>query len=243
VGEEVAVFLGAGDYYPVSLIGSKVEAASARKRIRRLVLIEPSGEQREVELVQEEVVYQGYLLLARLSFAAVGSYTLVLYSAPYYQSKTAAGWVFASPEALAAEGVEASTSRCLFSVVKLVVCVGGGGGEGVSVPLGEGLEFVPLADPAKAKAGERFPLQLVYAGQPVADMLVYYKYGAPFWQMNTYPLAARTDESGRTWVRFKYAGCWAVVARYELPGEGKLRRVYKTSLIFEVKDGRVDNQR
>ena len=80
-------------------------------------------------------------------------------------------------------------------------------GSGVDRVAGHALEIVPLADPARLKAGEELALRVLYRGAPLRGLVVNARWVDAAGRMGSLA-AAPTDARGRTSVKIEGAGRW-----------------------------------
>lgn len=64
-------------------------------------------------------------------------------------------------------------------------------------PLGLTIEFVPLQDPSLLSPGDSLPLQVLYRGQPLADVQVELAYAATPMAKGQHRILGRTDHEGK----------------------------------------------
>jgi|SRR5688572_5025922 len=75
-------------------------------------------------------------------------------------------------------------------------------------PLGHVLEIVPLKDPANLKPGEPLQVQVLFRGNPLADVQIAAAYSGAEMKGHEFPVVTRTDAEGRAALRLDRAGLW-----------------------------------
>lgn len=140
-----------------------------------------------------------------------------------------------------------SITRSYAKYAKTLVEVGSGGPRAYARPAGHPLEFVPLADPAAVRPGERLAVRLVFRGRPVAGAHVHA--GAvpevPGSRTDTAAAAAAahhdmsvaTDTEGVVHVAIDRDGLWNVRTIHIVPADSGAPAdwdVHWATLVFSV---------
>lgn len=139
-------------------------------------------------------------------------------------------------------GSDSLTQRTT-KVAKTVVEVGRGGPRAFARTAGHALEFVPVTDPAAARAGDTLAVRLLFRGAPLADAHLHAGVardgaasdsaaaaGAPP------DLTVVTDASGVARVPVRRAGLWNVRTVHAAPatGEAGVWDVYFATLVVQI---------
>ncbi len=122
-----------------------------------LALITPDGSF-EMKQVGENYAYELEKELGKGSYIVTGTYK------PTFWSKGPDGWAQKNKK----EMPDATYSQLAIMLGKTVVNVEGSDSDDfITKPVGQKLEIVPLKNPAKVKAGETLPVQILLDGKPV----------------------------------------------------------------------------
>lgn len=190
-----------------------------------LQLITPDG---VVKLDQagENYAFQGKCDLKDGSAMVVGTYL------PTFWSKGEGGWSQTDrtqrPDATYCEEVSMHA--------KTIVGIGGGAEDFVTRPVGQDLEIVPLANPAKVRAGEKFPVQILFDGKPVKTAEVVATFSG-FSDREYKAFQGRTDLEGRIDIIPLKAGYWFAKVEHCLDHPDKAKadeRIYIATLSFHI---------
>lgn len=95
------------------------------------------------------------------------------------------------------------------------IIVVGEGSSSVSQPVGQRIEIVPLKNPSEVKAGEFFPVQVLYEGKPLSTF-VYGTYAGYSSSDEPFPVLARSNASGIAQVKIEQAGTWMIVCNHKI---------------------------
>lgn len=98
--------------------------------------------------------------------------------------------------------------------IKTLLAVGAGGGGGVSTPIGQTLEIVPLADPHALRPGDPLHLRVLFKDRPLKGALV------KLWNhqgTQLQVLQSRTDGEGRTATALPVPGVWMASVVHMVP--------------------------
>lgn len=106
------------------------------------------------------------------------------------------------------------------------ILVVGHGSKGVSSPVGQRIEIVPLKNPTEIKAGETLPIKVLFEGKPL-ETYVYGTYVGYYSEDEPFPLLARSNADGIAQVKIDRAGTWMVVANHKVD--------FSASLTFAIK--------
>jgi len=129
-------------------------------------------------------------------------------------------------------------SRCAKALLQRRTCDAGAQGRpDVMRPIGLTLEIVPEADPASLHPGDRFPIRMLFRGQPVGEVLV----EAVVDGERTKVARTRTDGEGRASIALRHPGHWLLSAVYMERGAGPERADWESwwaSLSFQLHGAR-----
>ena len=118
--------------------------------------------------------------------------------------------------------------------------IGGPSVKAITEPVGQRLEVVPLVHPSAIKAGEDFPVQILFDGQPLSTS-VYATFDGFTGAGNSYAFFTETyaenDKSGLAKIRVWSPGLWMVRVEHKVsePADGIRQGVFRSVLTFEVK--------
>ena len=140
-------------------------------------------------------------------------------------------------------GSDSLTQRTT-KMAKTLVEVGRGGPRAFARTAGHALEFVPLTDPATARAGDTLAVRLLFRGAPLADAHLHAgsapEGAAADSASGAGPAAAdvalATDAQGVARLPLARAGLWNVRTVHGAPATGAARAwdVYFATLVFQV---------
>lgn len=241
-GEAVAVRGQTSTRFPTSI------AAVVPERVADARLLGASTEERITDLSVE-----GKSLLLRSRPTAAGQRVVAIALVPRASRTT--------PQALqrylALEGAPAlaeryaregrftgsdSLSQRTTKVAKTVVEVGRGGPRAFTRAAGHALEFVPVTDPAAARAGDTLAVRLLFRGAPLADAHLHAgvapEGAAADSTAGAAPadLALVTDAQGVARLPLTRAGLWNVrtVHGAPAPGEARTWDVYFATMVVQA---------
>jgi uncharacterized GH25 family protein len=152
------IFIGYGHGFP---IGDDIGADEAG-RYEAPKLFGPDG---EISLSPGD----GPTSRATARALDAGTYIAVVESKAAFGGRSPAGWVLKSKRE------DPTVTRCSYggSFGKAVINVGGAGdGKAASRIVGHKLEIVPSLNPAAAKAGEPYPIKVIFDGKPLVGARV-----------------------------------------------------------------------
>ncbi|MBL6946238.1 MAG: DUF4198 domain-containing protein [Rhodospirillales bacterium] len=118
--------------------------------------------------------------------------------------------------------------------------IGSSSVKAVTEPVGQRLEVVPLVHPSAIKAGNDFPVQILFDGQPLSTA-VYATFDGFTGAGNSYAYFTETyaenDKSGLARIRVWSPGLWMVRVEHKIskPADGIRQGVFRSVLTFEVK--------
>lgn len=94
-----------------------------------------------------------------------------------------------------------------------------GASEANTKPLGHVLEIVPLTDPATLKSGEPLEVQVLFKGQPLADVQIAAAYSGAEMKGHEFPVVTRTDANGKATLKLDRGGLWYARLIHMVPAE------------------------
>ena len=121
---------------------------------------------------------------------------------------------------------------------KALINVGETKVDAYSIPVGHGIEIVPLENPYLKKMGDTLELQVLHKGRPAAFCNIFATY-AGFSPTEDYAFANKTNGRGITKIRLLQPGHWVVKAVILKPATEELREKcikmkYSAMISFEV---------
>jgi nickel transport protein len=98
--------------------------------------------------------------------------------------------------------------------------------EAFAGPLGESLEIVPLADPTRARQGDKITVLVTFRGEPLSGVPVSYAGST----------RGETDAEGRVNIRLRHAGLQVLRASHRIPLESAQadEEVHTATFVFEL---------
>ena len=145
-----------------------------------------------------------------------GTYMILTGYKPTFWSKGPEGSVMKAKN----EVPGATTCERYSRAAKGIVNIGGASDDFVTKPVGTKLEIVPLVNPAKVKAGQEFPIQVLYDGKPLRNAQVKGTIeGNKYAEGGNRDFLALTDRDGKATMVPLKGGNWtlAVEVRDEFP--------------------------
>lgn len=124
---------------------------------------------------------------------------------------------------------------------KMVLNVDGADDDMIATkPVGQTLEIVPLANPAKFAVDQFFGMQVLFKGEPLAgvDVGVISPYLENEHDNEQRAFWGKTDKNGRVNIKLFKAGTYAVSVLYKKPFEDKVKcdeEVFESTFTFELK--------
>lgn len=106
------------------------------------------------------------------------------------------------------------------------VIVVGKGSAGINWVVGHRIEIIPLKNPTEVRAGQAFPVKVLFEGKPLATY-VYGTYAGYASEDEPFPVLARSDENGIARIRIDRPGTWMVVTNHKVD--------FSASLTFQIK--------
>ncbi|MDR1111759.1 MAG: DUF4198 domain-containing protein [Deltaproteobacteria bacterium] len=224
IGEQIQVFQGFGHGFPVA---DEIKADVYAERFEPVRLV---GLGSEIKLTQGALAQN---FVSEESLAA-GSYYVLAASKLGFASRTPNGFVRKS------RAEEPSAVSCSFGANfgKNLLNLGQAGPEAfVSKPVGHKLEIVPQVNPWKVKVGDKFPVKVLFDGQPLPAASVG-AFFAGFSDRNAaLAFQAETDQDGLVDIVPLRPGNWlAKVSKSDpYPDESVCgRETYSASLAFSI---------
>lgn len=105
---------------------------------------------------------------------------------------------------------------------KGVVNIGGAADDFVTKPVGTKLEIVPLVNPGKVKAGQDFPLQVLYDGKPLAKAKIEGLIaGNKYIEEGNLDYVGETDKDGKFIFVPSKDGQWILMVEFKQPYHDK----------------------
>jgi len=172
------VGLGAGHDYPRSTEFRTEPAAlpKGKEDFVRYVMVNPDGSQKKLLLRSKMPVEYGNLVLGRAKIGMEGTTVIAIDAKPHYLTRTGKDWEKVPKSQTLKNGADRILASISFSTYgKTIVHRGTPGGNGFKTVLGQGLEIIPLKDPALVKPGEHFKLKVLYNGKPLAKEKTVYQ--------------------------------------------------------------------
>ncbi len=193
-----------------------------------LQLVTPKGAMK-LDQVGENYAFQGRADLQRGSYLVLGTYF------PTFWSKGEGGW----SQTNRLQRPDATYCEEVLMFAKTVLNVDGGRDDAfISKPAGQGLEIVPLVNPAKVRTGEKFPVQIFYKGKPAKTVKVEAVF-AGFSDKEYKAFQGRTDLEGKIDIIPLKAGQWFAEVEYSEPHPDKTKAddlIYLSTLSFRIDD-------
>ena len=193
-----------------------------------LQLVTPDGSIK-LEQVGENYAYQKKINLKKGSYMVVGFYR------PTFWANGPEGW---SQQDRIQRPDAAYVEEAIMGA-KTIVNVQGATDDGlISKPVGQRLEIVPLANPAKVKVEGKFPMQVLLDGKPAKAINVEATY-AGFSDKGYKAFQGKTDMKGLIDVIPLKNGYWVVQAKhtYEHPDKSRADEVSLVSTLTFKIDG------
>jgi len=106
------------------------------------------------------------------------------------------------------------------------IVVAGKGSKNVNQVFGHRIEIVPLKNPAEVKAGEAFPVRILFEGKPLSTF-VYATYAGYYSEDEPFPVAVRSNEEGLAQIKMSQPGTWMIVSNHKVD--------FSASLTLEIK--------
>jgi uncharacterized GH25 family protein len=125
---------------------------------------------------------------------------------------------------------------------KAVVNLGGAAETGlISKPVGQTLEIVPLANPARVKPGQKFPVKVLFRGQPLpgATLAATFSGFADKDDDEYFAFSGNTDQDGRVSIIPLKGGSWLAKTTFEKPYADPAvcdQEHYTATLTFTIAD-------
>ncbi len=197
-GEKSAVKIAFGHNFPHYDILLKRDALAA------FSCLCPDGRMRAVENIREEKTGERRgALVGDVTFDREGTY------------------VIATSRRVTGDKLHVASEKYGKSIV-----VVGKGTKNVGKALGDRIEIIPLKNPTEVKAGQAFPVKILFEGKPLSTY-VYATYAGYWSETEPFPVAVRADSKGMAAVTITRPGVWMIVANHKVD--------FSASLTFEVK--------
>jgi uncharacterized GH25 family protein len=101
----------------------------------------------------------------------------------------------------------------------------GEGTKNISSPFGHRIEIIPLKNPQEIKAGESFPVKILFEGKPLSTYL-YATYAGYYSEDEPFPLFTKSNEEGVAYMKISQPGIWMFVCNHKVD--------FSASLTFKV---------
>ena len=175
-------------------------------------LVTPDGAS-ELEQSGENYAYQLKKDLKKGSYLVLGKYR------PTFWSKGPDGWDMKDRKQIP----EATTCEKVTMFSKAVFNVDGSQDESfITKPAGTRLEIVPMANPAKIKPGDKFPVQVLFEGAPLRTAEITATFGG-FSDTECKAFQGKTDLKGIINIIPLKAGYWFAKVKHNTEFEDKAR--------------------
>ncbi len=180
-----------------------------------------------LDQVGENYAYQKKLHLQK------GSYMILGFCQPSFWSKGPGGW--AQKDRI--QRPDATLAREAILCAKTIFNIQGGEDDDfITKPTGQKLEIVPMISPGKVKVGNKFPVKVLYDGEPVKTINVEATF-AGFSDKNYKAFQGRTDLKGRIDIIPLKSGYWVVKVKHVIEHSNKKRAdefVLVSTLTFKI---------
>jgi uncharacterized GH25 family protein len=223
-GEPAMVFQGMGDTFPNAV---EIKPNFFADRYEPLAMIGANGE------VKLKGGAQGQSFVSEEPLAS-GSYFVLASSIAGFASRTPTSVV------RRAKNEEPTATSCSFGANfgKTLVNVPPAGEDSfISKPLGQKLEIVPQVNPEKVKAGDKFPVKVLYGDKPLAGATVG-AFFAGFTEKNrALAFSSQTDSEGLVEIVPLRPGTWlAKVSKSDPYSDPQVcdRETYSASFVFTI---------
>jgi ABC-type Co2+ transport system, periplasmic component len=224
-GQPLTAVLGFGHNFPE---GEAIVADQIGVRYNPLKVLGPDGEL-SLKKGSETKLYVSEQPLAK------GTYLVLSTTIPMFRSNTPEGWI-SKPKN---EALAATTCRFASSFGKAVVNTGGAKDTALaSKPVGHDLEIVPQINPAQIKAGQKFPVKVLFKGRPMPGASVE-AFFAGFSDDGSYAFAGQTNQEGLINIIPLKGGEWLAKVSESRPYSDQAKcdtENYNASLTFTIAD-------
>lgn len=197
-GESPQLTIGWGHSYP---LGGFLKMED----LEGLEMIGPDG--KKIPLTAKSVLE----FETETSLGSPGAYIVTAQRKTGFYTKTTQGGKRQSKEGL----TNVLTCSLSHMSMKSVVTVGDAAGT-ADRTMGQPLEIVPLANPAKLKAGDYLPLRILLHGKPYQGM-VHATYMGFSTEKEVFAYTSKTDRQGKGRIRILQPGIWLLKAEHREP--------------------------
>lgn len=196
-GSNLKFTLGWGHHYPI-------DGFLKKDNIETLTIISPERKKQTVEYTSEVEMQSGNTL------STDGVYIVAAVRKAGYYTKTAQGGVSEPKTGLK------NVLRCSYShmCMKAIASVGKEGKADKVV--GHPIEIIALENPAKLRAGNYMPIQVLVNGKPYSGN-VFATYVGFSTEANTFAYATTADKKGHARIRILQPGIWLIKVSHEVP--------------------------
>jgi uncharacterized GH25 family protein len=224
IGQPASVFLGHSHGFPLP---EEIKPDVYAERFNPLALIGAKGEIKLKQGTQAQSFVSEEPLTA-------GSYYVLASSKPGFSSRTPSGWTRKS------KTEDPTAVSCTFGSnfgKNLINLDPAGADSFVTKPVGHKLEIVPQVNPDKIKAGDKFPVIVLFDGKPFAGASVG-AFFAGFTEHNdALAFSATSKKDGLVEIIPLKSGSWLAKATYTNPYSDEKacdREVYNATLAFTI---------
>ncbi|MFH2046322.1 MAG: DUF4198 domain-containing protein [Pseudomonadota bacterium] len=196
-GSTLKFTLGWGHHYPIDGFLKKDE-------VQTLTIISPNETKQTVEYTSEVELQSGNTLNID------GAYIVAAIRKAGYYTKTAQGGVREPKTGLK------NVIRCSYAhmCMKAIASVGKEGK--ADKVIGHPIEIIALENPARLRAGDYMPIQVLVDGKPYSGN-VFATYVGFSTEPNTFAYATSADKKGQARIRILQPGIWLIKVSHEVP--------------------------
>ncbi|MDR1083403.1 MAG: DUF4198 domain-containing protein [Deltaproteobacteria bacterium] len=206
--QKLSALIGYGHNYPVG------EEIPAEEISTRFLPPKVTGDGGELTLEQGKAPRE-FLTADNLP---VGNYVVTIETPGGFSTRTSDGWTRKPKN----ESPGAKSCSNYFRYGKEAIVLGGAKYSGLAAkPVGQELEFVPQADPSKIKAGQPFPVKVIYKGQPLRGGEVSAYLAGMVKDNAALFFQAATDQDGQVNIIPLKSGDWLAKVSVEEPYQNK----------------------
>ncbi len=222
IGSPVWISFGFGHYY----LCPGTEPLLARYKVK-VYMIGPDGNKVSLSAING----WGY---SSITLQKEGTYVIVAERKPMFFTKTIEGYKIGKSKKEVKNVI-----YCKYSAkyAKAIVNVGKAGGKIFSKTFGNLLEIIPLLDPGKIKAGDYFPVKVLFKNRPIKTW-VFATYSGFSTDKNVFAYATKTDSTGICKIKIIRSGIWLIKVSHEIPYSNPEvcdKCSFSATLTFEVK--------
>jgi uncharacterized GH25 family protein len=202
-GAPLILTLGYGHNFPT---GEEIPEENLDTRFQKISLAGPGGPF-EMKRGAETNLLESDKPLVRGAYAAYGD------TVPLFLTQTTEGWVIKAKN----EVDEPLASNLSAKHAKAIIGVGDGEDvTSLSKPVGQKLEILPLADPARMKPADALPVRVIFDGRPLAGAEIAAL--AAGRQVPSFTVVS--GEGGEAEVKLDRAGLWLLTVEHSIPYDG-----------------------